>query len=145
MAPLPSHSSLPPQSPVWHVPAPDSSNEQPVLAHILPDHPGVLGILTLCPESNLNPVVGRGGVPAPARVPGHIGCGQLFVRVNVQESEGEDKRHDEAMRKNALEKNLLVLVCILWGRCPGNSPFASFLFPKANNNVERGGTYPMEC
>lgn len=73
VAPFPSHSSLPPQSPVWHFPIPDSSKLHPVLPHIRPDHPGVDGSLTLCPDSNRNPVVGSGGVPAPESVPGHMG------------------------------------------------------------------------
>lgn len=73
---MPLHWSFPPQSPVWHEPEPVTSNVQPVLAHIRPDHPGVVGTVMLWPESNWNPVAGSGGVPAPDNVPGHIVKGQ---------------------------------------------------------------------
>lgn len=71
---------------------------QPVLAHIRPDHPGTEVILALCPEFNWNPVVGSGGVPEPAKVPGHMVCGQLFVMVNMDEK-AKEKEMEKMMKK----------------------------------------------
>lgn len=58
----------------------------------------------LWPGSSLNPVVGSCGVPDPARVPGHMVWGQLFVTVNVQELE-RGKRKQKKTRKRPFERS----------------------------------------
>lgn len=100
---MPLHWSFPPQSPVWHEPEPVTSNVQPVLAHIRPDHPGGVGIVMLWPESNWNPVAGSGGVPAPDSVPGHIVKGQLLVMMNVHANELVKKGKNVKEMRNVQE------------------------------------------
>lgn len=94
VAPIPPHSIFPPQSAVSHLPTPDASNVQPVLAHTLPDHDGVVGICALWPEFNWNPVVGSGVVPAPESVAGHIVKGQLLVMVKRAAEELEIRKKE---------------------------------------------------
>ncbi|KAF9668642.1 hypothetical protein SADUNF_Sadunf14G0024900 [Salix dunnii] len=70
-APPPIQFRVPPQSPVMHLPLPDSSNMHPVLAQNRPDQPGGAWNWTDAPGTNVKPPSPRAAAPFPERVPGH--------------------------------------------------------------------------
>lgn len=95
--PEPEHLSTPPQSPVSHLPLPETSKEHPRRPQNRPDHPAGALIVTISPGLSWNPPLMSWGFPAPGWIPGHIMSLHLFSKVktaaSVPEKESYQSKH----------------------------------------------------